>query len=136
MAINFENLVVESSKGAGSGVAYGSGASNHVNQESQSFVMDSVTPAYGEGMTSSPLTCVEIKFYGAFITSSSRHRRDAYSMAWRCRFLAARPSQDGRVIAEKRLSEELSGAPDALVDFHTGAVGSRCAEGTSGASGG
>ena len=40
-------------------------------------------------------------------------------MAWRCRFLAARPSQDGRVIAEKRLSEELSGAPHALVDFHT-----------------
>ena len=39
-------------------------------------------------------------------------------MAWRCRFLAARPSQDGRVIAEKRLSEEL--AADALVDFHTG----------------
>ena len=32
-------------------------------------------------------------------------------MAWRCRFLAARPSQDGRVIAD---------APDALVDFHTG----------------
>ena len=30
-----------------------------------------------------------------------RHRRDACSMAWRCRFLAARPSQDGRVIAEK-----------------------------------
>ena len=26
-------------------------------------------------------------------------------MAWRCRFLTARPSQDGRVIAEKRLSE-------------------------------
>ena len=41
-------------------------------------------------------------------------------MAWRCRFLAARRSQHGRVIAEKRLSEELSGAPDALVDFHTG----------------
>ena len=41
-------------------------------------------------------------------------------MAWRCRFLTARPSQDGHVIAEKRLSEELSGAaPDALVDFHT-----------------
>ena len=39
-------------------------------------------------------------------------------MAWRCRFLAARPSQDGRVIAEKRLSEEL--AADALFDFHTG----------------
>ena len=43
-------------------------------------------------------------------------------MAWRCRFLTARPSQDGRVIAEKRLSEELSGAPDALDDFHTGRV--------------
>ena len=35
------------------------------------------------------------KFYGAF------HRRDACSMAWRCRFLTARPSQDDRVIAEK-----------------------------------
>ena len=32
-------------------------------------------------------------------------------MAWRCRFLTARPSQDGRAIAEN--------APDALVDFHT-----------------
>ena len=30
-----------------------------------------------------------------------RHRRDACSMAWRYRFLTARPSQDGRVIAEK-----------------------------------
>ena len=30
-----------------------------------------------------------------------RHRRDACSMAWRCRFLAARQSQDGHVIAEK-----------------------------------
>ena len=35
-------------------------------------------------------TCVDIKFYGAFTCS----------MAWRCRFL--------------------TGAPDALVDFHTG----------------
>ena len=45
-----------------------------------------------------PLWCGAVwksKFYGAF------HRRDAGSMAWRCRFLAARPSQDGRVIAEK-----------------------------------
>ena len=40
-------------------------------------------------------------------------------MAWRCRFLATRPSQDGRIIAEKGLGEELSGAPDTLVDFHT-----------------
>ena len=30
-----------------------------------------------------------------------RHRRGACSMAWRCRFLTARPSQDGRVVAEK-----------------------------------
>ena len=41
-------------------------------------------------------------------------------MAWRCRFLTARRSQDGRVIAEKSFSEELSGAPDTLFDFHTG----------------
>ena len=32
-----------------------------------------------------------------------RHRRDACSMAWRCRFLAARPSQDSRVVAEKKI---------------------------------
>ena len=37
------------------------------------------------------------KFYGAFVLN----RRDACSMAWRCRFHAARPSQDGRAIAEK-----------------------------------
>ena len=30
-----------------------------------------------------------------------RHRCDVCSMAWRCRFLAARPGQVGRVIAEK-----------------------------------
>ena len=42
----------------------------------------------------------------------------------RCRFLTARQSQDGRVIAEK-FSEELSGAPDALVDFHTGEKSAR-----------
>ena len=30
-----------------------------------------------------------------------RHRRDARSMAWRCRFLAARPSQDSRAIAAR-----------------------------------
>ncbi len=29
------------------------------------------------------------------------HRRDACSMAWRCRFLTARQSQHGRVIAAK-----------------------------------
>ena len=84
---------------------------------------------YGAGRTrpqekSAAPTCVEIKILRRVRAESSRrpprHRRDACSMAWRCRFLAARPSQDGRVVAEKRLSEELSGAPDALVDFHTG----------------
>ena len=45
--------------------------------------------------------CVEIKFYGAESRRPPRHRSDACSMAWRCRFIAARPSQDGRVIAEK-----------------------------------
>ena len=37
-------------------------------------------------------------------------------MAWRCRFLAARRS---RATTEKLLGEELSGASDSLVDFHT-----------------
>ena len=49
--------------------------------------------------------CVEIKILRRVCAESSRrpprHRRDACSMAWRCRFLTARPSQDGRVIAEK-----------------------------------
>ena len=49
--------------------------------------------------------CVEIKILRRARAESShhppRHRRDACSMAWRCRFLIARPSQDGRVIAEK-----------------------------------
>ena len=50
-------------------------------------------------------TCVEIKILRRVRAESSRrppcHRRDACSMAWRCRFLAARPSQVDRVIAEK-----------------------------------
>ena len=49
--------------------------------------------------------CVEIKNLRRVRAESShrppRHRRDACSMAWRCRFLTARPSQDGHVIAEK-----------------------------------
>ena len=49
--------------------------------------------------------CVEIKILRRVRAESSRrpprHRRDACSMAWRCRFLAARRSQHGRVIAEK-----------------------------------
>ena len=42
--------------------------------------------------------CVEIKILRRV---PPRHRRDACSMAWRCRFLTARRSQDGRAIAEK-----------------------------------
>jgi hypothetical protein len=49
--------------------------------------------------------CVEIKILHRVRAESSRrpprHRRDACSMAWRCRFLAAGRSQHGRVIAEK-----------------------------------
>ena len=49
--------------------------------------------------------CVEIKILRRVRAESSRrpprHRCDACSMAWRCRFLTARPSQDRRVIAEK-----------------------------------
>ncbi len=44
------------------------------------------------------------KFYDTFPESPRRpprHRRDACSTAWRCWFLTARPSQVGRVIAEK-----------------------------------
>jgi hypothetical protein len=41
-------------------------------------------------------TCVEIKILRRVRAESSRrpprHRRDACSMAWRCRFLTARPS--------------------------------------------
>ena len=43
-------------------------------------------------------SCVQIKFRRV---RPPRHRRDACSMAWRCRFLTARPSQNGRVSAEK-----------------------------------
>ena len=57
------------------------------------------------GVQERVIACVEIKILRRVRAESSRrpprHRRDACSMAWRCRFLAARPSQDGRVIAEK-----------------------------------
>ena len=48
-------------------------------------------------------------------------------MAWRCRLLTARRSQRGHAIAENGLSEELSVAPDTLVDFHTGEYASATA---------
>ena len=61
--------------------------------------------------------CVEIKILRCLRAESlrrpSRHRRDACSLAWRCRFLAARPSQDGQ-------RREMTYAPDSLIDFHTG----------------
>ena len=48
------------------------------------------------------LNCAEIKILWRVRAESSRrpprHRRDACSMAWRCRFLTARRSQHGRVI--------------------------------------
>ena len=48
--------------------------------------------------------CEEIKVLWRIRAESSRrpprHRRDACSMAWRCRFLTARRSQRGRAIAE------------------------------------
>ena len=51
------------------------------------------------------LTCVEIKILRRGRAESSRrpprHRRDASSMAWRCRFLTARRSQRCHVIVEK-----------------------------------
>jgi len=51
------------------------------------------------------VNCVEIKILRRARAESSRrpprHRRDACSIAWRCRFLNARPSQDGRVVAEE-----------------------------------
>ena len=55
------------------------------------------------------IPCVEIKIYAGRVRAESsrrppRHRRDACSMAWRCRFLAARQSQRGHAahaIAEK-----------------------------------
>ena len=49
----------------------------------------------------SPAPVWKSKFYGASSRRPPRHRRDACSIAWWCRFLAARPSQGGRAIAEK-----------------------------------
>ena len=58
----------------------------------------------GANVADAPV-CVVIKILRRVRAESSprppRHRRDACSMAWRCRFLTARPSQDGRVVAEK-----------------------------------
>ena len=45
--------------------------------------------------------CVEIKILRRGLRRPRRHRRDACSTAWRCRFLTARPYQHGRIVAEK-----------------------------------
>ena len=51
------------------------------------------------------LGCVEIKKLRRVHSESPRrpprHRRDACSMAWRCRFITTRQSQNGRVIVVK-----------------------------------
>ena len=58
-----------------------------------------------EQASSSVMNCVEIKNLRRVRAESSRrpprHRRDACSMAWQCRFLTARPSQNSRVVAGK-----------------------------------
>ena len=69
------------------------------------------TPWWGVALGASVPTiqivqrCAEIKILRRVRAESSRrppsYRRDACSMAWRCRFLATRPSQVGRVIAKK-----------------------------------
>ena len=63
------------------------------------FILAAVSPAVVV------VGCVEIKMLRRVRAESSRcpsrHRRDACSMAWRCRFLTARQSQDGCVIAGK-----------------------------------
>ena len=78
-------------------------------------------------------SCVEIKILRRVRAESShrppRHQRDACSMAWRCRFLAARPSQDGRVHPTHWListqiwtadAAYFSNALDSLVDSFNG----------------
>ena len=71
------------------------------------YILDEVDAALDLSHTQNigVMLCVEIKILRRVRAESSRrpprHRRDACSMAWRCRILTARPSQDGRVIAEK-----------------------------------
>ena len=69
------------------------------------FCFTAVQAARAVSRGLSAATCVEIKIFRHVRAESSRrpqsHRRGACSMAWQCRFLAARPSQRGHVIAEK-----------------------------------
>ena len=55
------------------------------------------------GVVSEGMLCDERMLWAVWKSNLRRvrHRRDACSMAWRCRFLTARRSQRGHVIAEK-----------------------------------
>jgi hypothetical protein len=68
--------------------------------------------------------CVEIKVLRRVRPESPRrpprHRRDACSMAWQWRGSSPADRASTAASLPRRLSEDLSGAPDALVDFHTG----------------
>ena len=66
--------------------------------------------------------CVDIKFYSTFVLILRVNLHAIDAPLW---FLTARRGQHGRAIAENGLSEELSGAPDTLVDFHTGPANCR-----------
>ena len=61
--------------------------------------------AHSKGLFAGVTFYVEIKILRRVRAESSRHsprhRRDACSTAWRCRFLTARPYQHGRIVAEK-----------------------------------
>jgi hypothetical protein len=52
-------------------------------------------------LTGGATDCEEIIFFFHHAESSRHRRDDACSMAWRCRFLTARQSQHGRIMAEK-----------------------------------
>ena len=75
------------------------------------LLLSTMTGWYGRDVVdflteqASVMNCVEIKNFWRVRAESSRrpprHRRDACSMAWQCRFLTARPSQNSRVIAGK-----------------------------------
>jgi hypothetical protein len=85
----------------------GSGALRHVGWRRLLFAFCAAL-AVGANITQQGYyvaTCVETKCRGASSPTAHswppRHRRDACSMAWRCRFIAARRSQHSHVIVEK-----------------------------------
>ena len=84
----------------------GRGCEQRILSDANSVFIDEVLRAAClQRHFSAVATCVEIKILrhvrAESSRCSSRHRRAACSTAWRCWFLTARPSQDGRVIAEK-----------------------------------